>query len=327
MRGSFPKRRGGFTLVELLVVIAIIGLLIALLLPAVQAAREAARRSQCSNHLKQLGLAVHNYHDTYNALPPTTTNQYYNRTPGGFSWMALILPFMEGSNTTDQINWTQAGNTGANRTMVHSFRSSVLLCPTRRTQATNTSGWGGYGQYQPTDYAVVLAGASSNYSNTGADGMLTYPAQVATTTGEYRSATSFGSCIDGLSNTVLAGEKHMRPEWLGSSVDAPALMWYYAHWYTGRILGGNWSGLQADGHFWSGYKIGLTRTPIASGSYPESYGGNTRNVDPWWFGSWHPTTCLFVRGDGSVAGIRNTTGTGVLAALGGRRDAQPVSLD
>src|SRR5688572_11304814 len=84
--------RPAFTLVELLVVIAIIGVLVALLLPAVQAAREAARRSQCQNHLKQIGLAVQNYHDARRELPPSRV------ADGQQTWLALILDYMEQSS-------------------------------------------------------------------------------------------------------------------------------------------------------------------------------------------------------------------------------------
>jgi len=96
-------RRSGFTLVELLVVIAIIGILVALLLPAIQAAREAARRTQCTNNLKQVALGLHNYHDTYQVFPPgfVDSNPAYNtaidvqNNLNGLAWSALILPFVE----------------------------------------------------------------------------------------------------------------------------------------------------------------------------------------------------------------------------------------
>src|SRR5882724_11786554 len=103
-------KRTAFTLVELLVVIAIIGVLVALLLPAVQAAREAARRMQCSNHLKQIGLAVQNYHDTFQSLPYGSRARYVNTSttnPAGQqfgpSWYVGLLPFAEQKPLSDLI--------------------------------------------------------------------------------------------------------------------------------------------------------------------------------------------------------------------------------
>src|SRR5205809_315149 len=106
------QKRRGFTLIELLVVIAIIGVLIALLLPAVQAAREAARRSQCVNNLKQIGLAMHNYHSANDSLPPAGeafSNEYpqfgWATGPQNFALKVRILPYMEQTNAFNSVNF------------------------------------------------------------------------------------------------------------------------------------------------------------------------------------------------------------------------------
>src|SRR5215203_1073838 len=116
-----PRGARGFTLIELLVVIAIIAVLIGLLLPAVQAAREAARRSQCVNNLKQLGLAAHNYHSTTNALPAM---QLYNSNTcaGGwsFGWAAALLPNLEQTSMFNAANYSFGGDHATNTTVSYS---------------------------------------------------------------------------------------------------------------------------------------------------------------------------------------------------------------
>ncbi len=152
----FRGRHRGFTLVELLVVIAIIGVLVALLLPAVQAAREAARRTQCANHLKQIGLAVHNFHDTQGGLPPLMLGR---RRP---TFWAVILPYMEQGVVWDRISFT---NTPADRIedgldsgSVLTTRDAVIptyFCPSRRTATTGLKTSGDM-QGPLGDYAVAV---------------------------------------------------------------------------------------------------------------------------------------------------------------------------
>ena len=103
------RPRRGFTLIELLVVISIIGVLIALLLPAVQSAREAARRTQCGNNLKQLGLAVHNYHTSSNVVPPMVTypgGQFTQSSGWASSWTVAILPYIEQTAMASAYNYS-----------------------------------------------------------------------------------------------------------------------------------------------------------------------------------------------------------------------------
>ncbi len=131
--------RRGFTLIELLVVIAIIGVLIALLLPAVQAAREAARRAQCINNLKQIGLGLHNYHDSIGSLPPGQNSQPYGW--GDFSAHAALLPFMEQKPLFDSINFSVGGTDpgGVSSTAAKSTLAT-LQCPSDTDRLTNVAG-------------------------------------------------------------------------------------------------------------------------------------------------------------------------------------------
>ncbi len=119
------RRRAAFTLVELLVVIAIIGILIALLLPAVQAAREAARRSQCSNNLKQIGVALHNYVDANKSLPFGSI-YFYASTPN--IWTVAILPFIEEQPLYDQVNFNKSVFDPANASVAN-YAVSTFICP------------------------------------------------------------------------------------------------------------------------------------------------------------------------------------------------------
>lgn len=146
------SNRRGFTLVELLVVIAIIGILVALLLPAVQAAREAARRMSCGNNLKQLGLSLHNYSDTYKTFPPGGTSI---GGPGlghwGMSWYAFILPFIEQQTMADQLyiggdhpGWAHNGVSGGNINgqRFNNVQIAAFLCPSSPLEAMGGVGTG-----------------------------------------------------------------------------------------------------------------------------------------------------------------------------------------
>ncbi len=131
----YVTRRRGFTLIELLVVIAIIAVLIALLLPAVQQAREAARRSQCRNHLKQLGLALHNYEGTHRVLPPSTTSildfGVWSGTPTDYhlhSWASFLLPYVDQAPLYNQINFNVSALDVANRAPA-AAQVPVFRCP------------------------------------------------------------------------------------------------------------------------------------------------------------------------------------------------------
>jgi prepilin-type N-terminal cleavage/methylation domain-containing protein len=194
--------RPAFTLVELLVVIAIIGILVALLLPAVQAAREAARRAQCSNHLKQWGLAAHNYHDTFGAFPMTTAQNYLPNTQG-FSPQARLLPFVEQVNLQNTLDFSQPAFTGPFNSLVPNpqFAATfatpfpILFCPSDPAERLNIGAGG-------TSYAGINYMVSYG-SGTGAS----YDLRWRTDGFVWEnSGARFSDATDGSSNTVLMSE-------------------------------------------------------------------------------------------------------------------------
>jgi prepilin-type N-terminal cleavage/methylation domain-containing protein/prepilin-type processing-associated H-X9-DG protein len=184
--------RAGFTLVELLVVIAIIGILVALLLPAIQAAREAARRSECSNNLKQWGLAVHMYEDTYGSIPTGIT------VPGQWTFRAMMLQFVEQQNIWERIDFDTPTHCFDASTIAGSENPSddsvpIYYCPSDPMSELLFRDYFG-ADYMPTEYMGVLGGASDwPWDNDGAFFV--------------NSRVRLADFLDGTSTTFVMGER------------------------------------------------------------------------------------------------------------------------
>jgi prepilin-type N-terminal cleavage/methylation domain-containing protein/prepilin-type processing-associated H-X9-DG protein len=222
-----PRRRG-FTLVELLVVIAIIGVLVALLLPAVQSARESARMTECRNNVKQMGLALHNYHDAHQTFPPSTTHSPKNSY--GFSWLVTILPFSEVNNTYSALDhdgvgypgtgliygpappWAPGGTNIANGNLVSGMFIPFMFCPsspTNKWRLTTLTPPGPAGVLGPTYTAIC--GAVDHSSTLDRDattnahdaiGKVSYGGVMTLHKG-YR----FAEILDGSAHTAMVGEQ------------------------------------------------------------------------------------------------------------------------
>ena len=348
------RYRSGFTLVELLVVIAIIGILIAMLLPAIQAARESARRAQCSNNLRQLAIAVNTYSDRNSEQIPPSVG------PGSYSWLFHMFPVMERQadygnyrfwreDAPDSICGPTGGtsyglgpNGKSNSQNSQDFRSDAYFCPTRGYRQ------GQWGTAQAVDYVPVSVtyrpssdwphGASPNNSYNTSSGSTAagrdylngpiigynsyqktgYDGSGQWTQLTFRSNVSVGSVTDGMSYTAFAGEKHVTPSTIGRAyADYPHCVQYIEGGYpAGKIIG-----------------LGLAQRADFP-AFPEPLGdtrphstNNPGGDDVWYmFGSWHPGICQFVFGDARVQAVKNFAAPEVLQYMGGRSDGKPYNL-
>ncbi|MHB1035176.1 MAG: DUF1559 domain-containing protein [Pirellulales bacterium] len=320
-------RRTAFTLVELLVVIAIIGILIALLLPAVQAAREAARRSQCQNNLKQMGLGFQNHLSTHGFYPTggwggnwvgEADRGFTKRQPGG--WIYNILPFVENQALHD----LDSGQTGGQKLQALVKRDGTALqlfnCPTRRRAIPypndlnfTTVNGNNSPTHARSDYAACI-GDSVRTDLGGGPGSLAAGDNPGTWAGDARWAnlSDFtGVCFlrsevrssdvrDGTSNTIAAGERYLQPD----------------HYLDGTLYANDWS-------MYTGYQNDINRATRPTWIPVQDTPG-WDNSDS--FGSAHVGTCNFVFCDGSVQAISYKVNGEIYRRLGCRDDGLSVDL-
>jgi prepilin-type N-terminal cleavage/methylation domain-containing protein len=315
----------GFTLVELLVVIAIIGILVALLLPAVQAAREAARRSQCTNNLKQLGLAAHNFHDAYNRFPagflgskdpPVPADSTSNQSSG---CILPLLPYMEQQALYDNIHasvsqdistysafwWWNAWNSNPAHRRFAETRINSVLCPSDNAYSNTTATFVLHNTYPLSASSATIGGwwllhsdgagydrlGRSNYigcsGHIGAVGIAGFDRYQGVFT--RRSQNQFAHITDGSSNTLLFGEGLFGLEPQPPPAAATARV---------RLYSLSW--------------LGAAAMPTAWGLDKEKY---------WYkFSSRHPGVVQFCFSDGSVKAVPHTTDPPVVKALAGMGD-------
>jgi prepilin-type N-terminal cleavage/methylation domain-containing protein/prepilin-type processing-associated H-X9-DG protein len=309
------KPRWGFTLIELLVVIAIIGILIALLLPAVQKVREAANRMSCSNNLKQLALAVHNYHDTFGALPPSRIGRDTYPT-----WAVLILPYIEQDNVYKLWNLNPVQVYENNPAEARQALIKTFFCPSRRQPQLSPASENGSGSGDDNggedaacgDYACVVSGGVSP-NTSAADGAMICAHIVAPNTSSnpdnpwpqpitsWTSYTNFASITDGLSDTLLLGEKHVPPDMFGQSAAGDAA--YY-------------SGLHSD----TAERYCGCANPLARDPYDKTSDYAHK------FGSPHPGVVQFAFADGSVHRLPVSIDCTSLGWLANRHDGNLITF-
>jgi prepilin-type N-terminal cleavage/methylation domain-containing protein/prepilin-type processing-associated H-X9-DG protein len=337
MRLRDRSRRAGFTLIELLVVIAIIGVLIALLLPAVQAAREAARRSQCTNNLKQMGIALHNYENGIGCFPPAGQGSTYTGGVGktafsGPSFQGRILQHLEGGAIYNAFNFDLVYHD--QRGMNYTAATSVInayICPTAAPQGVSG---GRESAKDPFDamatksgvgYAVTSYGATV-YTDINPNGTTGGPgSKPATplrddgtrTDGLLRlGETRMADCTDGLSNTVAVAEDPRDP-YILSPYSEPADSLPLAD-YPGGGFRRFWRVWEADnGYGVSGsinnkWRPERAEAPFLGTAHPSQGADGGKNDE---IASYHPGGANALFGDGSVRFLKDSTNPLVLRKL------------
>ncbi|WP_430453687.1 DUF1559 domain-containing protein [Rhodopirellula europaea] len=295
----------GFTLVELLVVIAIIGVLVGLLLPAVQSAREAARRMQCSNNLKQIGLGLHVYHDTFNKFPYGWDNR-------GMTWSGHILPQIEQANLYQTLIFQESGlgnwatddgpNEEACETVIPTYRCPSMALPLHMD-------YNGIPQRVPASYRGV-AGTLATSDDTSTALPDTISLESLDQDGIFYacSKTKFRDILDGTSNTIMIGESYNNPKFVkdGQGMD---------YWYIGapqtdpcRCDGGTGGTEFSE-------VAGVTITPVNAVIRAPLMSGRLMELA---FGSYHVGGAHFLKCDGSVTFLTESLAEDVYDALGSR---------
>ncbi len=344
---SVLKRRTGFTLIELLVVIAIIAILIALLLPAVQQAREAARRSQCKNNLKQIGIAVHNFHETQGGIVPLSLNPTVESANDAnycsASWAVMLLPGMDQANLYKQLDFTKEMSVAPNTGVFQSPGAGLATfnCPSMHTASANfcTSPGGGMSATGSLgakgDYAAVIWNNNANagdamfyhyaHHNYVADqqhamrpAKFQSPSNIAggaaAIAAGWKPRDTFSKVTDGLSNTLFIGEKYEASNTYETCGGGDQRMGDSVI-YSFRS---GWTELSAMRNI---------RVPLVTGAriVTAGNGRGTNGATPQWgFGSWHSGTTHFLMGDGAVRGIATTISSAVQDNLARRNDGNPV---
>lgn len=308
---KMKRIRSGFTLVELLVVIAIIGVLIALLLPAVQQAREAARRSQCTNNMKQIGLAIHNYHDTYNAFPAGWINRGSNGNPM-YGWSVAILSFIEQGALYDALNPGQVPLVSRYNSSFTAVDQELLQtpidgyrCPSDVTGDTNDLVNFGNTNHFPVATSNYVGNAGVDPANVGAAGTTGIPDSGGIFFGN--SFLGFNNIVDGTTNTLMVAERDGGPS-------ATA-----GYTYEAAV----WPGVGRNN---AGSNYGIPRTLLRAGFLINHDYGSSNNRGKG-MSSLHPGGLNILLCDASVRFLPETTDrVGIVQPLSLRQDGTIFTL-